>query len=61
MTLPAAPPPPPPAPGDDAPAGTPSTGEQVCPACGGSGRQQDGGACVNCSGTGKVVAGIGGG
>jgi len=54
--------PPPPAPGDEAPAGTPGTGEQVCPACGGSGRQAGGGApCPNCQGTGKVVAGVGGG
>jgi DnaJ-class molecular chaperone len=47
------------APGDEAPAGTPSTGENVCPQCGGSGRigSSD---CPNCQGTGKVIVGIGG-
>jgi hypothetical protein len=48
------------APGDEAPAGTPGTGEKVCPDCGGSGRRA-GGACPTCGGTGKVTAGIGGG
>ena len=43
-----------PAPGDDAPAGTPGTGENVCPVCGGSG-QVEGRACANCQGTGKVI------
>ena len=46
-------------PGDEAPAGTPGTGENVCPACGGSGKQGAGG-CPQCSGTGKVTVGIGG-
>jgi hypothetical protein len=49
------------APGDDAPPGTPGTGEAVCPACGGSGRAAGGGVCPNCEGSGTVVAGIGGG
>lgn len=53
--------PPPTAPGDDAPPGTPGTGEAVCPACGGSGRAEGGGDCSNCQGSGKVNAGIGGG
>jgi hypothetical protein len=45
--------------GDEAPAGTPGTGETVCPKCGGSGRL---GAsdCPECGGTGKVNVGIGG-
>ncbi|MDB5816933.1 MAG: hypothetical protein JWQ11_573 [Rhizobacter sp.] len=46
-------------PGDEAPEGTPGTGENVCPQCGGSG-QFDGKACANCEGTGKVTVGIGG-
>lgn len=46
-------------PGDEAPAGTPGTGEDVCPRCGGSGKL---GAsdCPACGGTGKVTVGIGG-
>ena len=47
------------APGDEAPAGTPSTGESVCPQCGGSGRL-GASSCANCLGTGKVIVGIGG-
>ena len=47
-------------PGDDAPAGTPGTGENLCPRCNGSGRL-DAGLCPECEGTGKVVEGIGGG
>jgi hypothetical protein len=46
-------------PGDEAPAGTPGTGEDVCPSCGGSGRAAHG-ACPVCGGTGKVTVGIGG-
>lgn len=61
MTRTAPTPAPPPAPGDEAPAGTPGTGEKVCPACGGSGRQDGGGTCPSCAGTGKVIAGLGGG
>lgn len=48
------------APGDEAPAGTPGTGETVCPRCGGSGRVQ-GSACPECLGRGKVIHGVGGG
>jgi len=46
-------------PGDEAPLGTPGTGESVCPRCGGSGRL---GAsdCPECGGSGKVNVGIGG-
>lgn len=47
------------APGDEAPAGTPGTGEDICRACGGSGRL-NGSACPECEGTGKVTVGIGG-
>ena len=47
------------APGDEAPAGTPSTGESVCPQCGGTGRI-GAASCPNCLGTGKVIVGIGG-
>ena len=46
-------------PGDEAPEGTTGTGENVCPVCAGSGRE-NGRACVNCGGTGKVIEGIGG-
>ena len=48
-------------PGDDAPAGTPGTGENVCPRCGGSGRVEPGATCPDCGGTGRVNQGIGGG
>jgi len=46
-------------PGDEAPVGTPGTGEDVCPTCGGTG-QADGRTCPECEGTGKVNVGIGG-
>ena len=46
-------------PGDEAPAGTTGTGEDICPDCAGTGRK-DGGACSTCNGTGKVMKGIGG-
>jgi DnaJ-class molecular chaperone len=47
------------APGDEAPAGTPGTGETICPQCGGSGRA-GASSCPTCLGTGKVTVGIGG-
>jgi hypothetical protein len=48
-------------PGGQAPPGTPGTGENVCPVCGGSGRGREPTMrCPNCEGTGKVVVGIGG-
>jgi DnaJ-class molecular chaperone len=47
------------APGDHAPAGTPGTGENLCPACNGSGTL-DGEDCETCAGTGKVIEAIGG-
>ncbi len=46
-------------PGDEAPPGTPGTGENLCRACGGSG-ELDGSPCPTCGGTGKIVEGIGG-
>lgn len=46
--------------GDEAPPGTPGTGEKVCPVCGGSGRKA-GGICPECGGTGRITAAIGGG
>ena len=48
------------APGDEAPAGTPGTGEGLCHDCGGSGRTDDGKPCPTCGGSGKVTVGIGG-
>nr|WP_246368222.1 hypothetical protein [Aurantimonas endophytica] len=47
-------------PGDEAAPGTPGSGENVCPACGGSGQNQ-GEPCLRCLGTGVVLEGIGGG
>jgi hypothetical protein len=47
-------------PGDEAPEGTPDTGDAVCPACSGSGRI-DGSTCSTCAGSGIVTEGIGGG
>ncbi|HSV44758.1 MAG TPA: hypothetical protein VLJ58_03115 [Ramlibacter sp.] len=47
-------------PADQAPPGSPATGEAVCPRCGGSGRQGPA-TCPDCGGTGKVTQGIGGG
>ena len=46
-------------PGDDAPEGTPGTGEGLCRECGGSGRMGDA-SCPSCNGSGKVIVGIGG-
>ena len=48
------------APGDEAEPGTPSTGEDVCPRCIGSG-VSDGEDCPACGGTGLVTEGVGGG
>ena len=48
-------------PGDDAPPGTPGTGEDICPRCKGSGHLEDDKECPDCWGTGKIVEGIGGG
>lgn len=48
------------APGDEAEPGTPGTGEDLCRACGGSGKV-DGKDCPECGGTGKIIEGVGGG
>jgi len=45
------------APGDEAPPGTPGTGEDVCPDCGGRGRL-DGQECNTCLGRGRVIRAI---
>jgi hypothetical protein len=47
-------------PGDEAPAGTPGTGESICRECGGSGRMAEA-PCPSCGGSGKVTTGMGGG
>ena len=47
-------------PGDQAAPGTPSTGENACPNCRGSGRIGRE-PCRQCGGIGKVIEGIGGG
>lgn len=47
-------------PGDEAPAGENSAGENICPVCGGSG-EKDGAQCPHCEGTGRVIEPIGGG
>lgn len=46
-------------PGDEAPAGTPGTGEGICRECGGSGRA-GAAVCRSCNGSGKVTVGVGG-
>ena len=45
------------APGDEAPAGTPGTGEDICPACAGSGRIEAA-ECPTCLGRGRVIKAI---
>jgi len=47
-------------PGDQSTPGTPGSGENLCPACQGSGIC-NGTTCTTCGGTGKVIEGIGGG
>lgn len=47
-------------PGDEAPAGTPGTGEKPCAVCGGSGKDDVGNSCVPCGGSGLITAGVGG-
>lgn len=47
-------------PGDDAPPGTPGTGEAPCPECEGSGKV-NGQPCRNCGGSGTVNKGVAGG
>jgi hypothetical protein len=48
------------APGDEAPRDEPAVGENICPACGGSGRRE-GDPCPECDGTGRVNEAVGGG
>ena len=47
-------------PGDEAPPGTPSAGEDTCPDCQGSGKR-DGQPCPTCDGEGTVIEAVGGG
>ena len=47
-------------PGDEAPAGTPGTGEDICPRCNGRGKTARGDACPEGGGPGRMVRGIGG-
>jgi hypothetical protein len=47
-------------PGDEAPPGTPGTGEDICPECNGRGKTPEGKPCPGCAGTGRVTRGIGG-
>lgn len=47
-------------PGDEAPDGTPGTGDDLCPECHGKGTL-DGKPCVTCAGTGTITRAIGGG
>ncbi len=47
------------APGDEARPGTPGSGEDICPRCGGSG-EIDGEPCEECAGSGRVIRGVGG-
>ncbi len=47
-------------PGDEAPPGERSAGEDVCPRCEGSG-EVDGGKCADCGGTGRIEEAVGGG
>ena len=46
-------------PGDEAPEGTPGTGENICQECGGLGRAGDA-TCPSCQGSGKVIVAVGG-
>jgi hypothetical protein len=46
-------------PGDEAPEGTPGTGQGMCRRCSGTG-EVDGSPCPECQGTGFVTTGIGG-
>jgi RecJ-like exonuclease len=47
-------------PGDEAPPDAPGVGEDICPACKGTGKVEEM-QCTVCGGTGKVLQGIGGG
>lgn len=45
-------------PGDESPARTPGTAENICPDCGGSGKQGTS-DCTRCGGSGKVIVNVG--
>ncbi len=45
-------------PGDEAPPGSPQSGEAVCPDCGGTG-DRAGSPCPACGGTGRITAIVG--
>lgn len=47
-------------PGDEAPPGTPGSGEDLCKRCSGTGKIETE-VCPECNGTGTITAGIGGG
>ena len=47
-------------PGDEAPAGTPGAGENICPDCSGTGRRDGAAPCSTCGGTGRVIEAVGG-
>ena len=46
-------------PGDEVPAGTPQSGEAICPDCVGTGKRRDGKRCTTCEGTGTVTQLVG--
>ncbi|MGE5525962.1 MAG: hypothetical protein ACM3SS_19785, partial [Rhodospirillaceae bacterium] len=46
-------------PGDQAPPGSPQSGERICPRCGGTGKQASGTRCEFCGGTGRVIELVG--
>ena len=46
--------------GDEAPPAEPSSGENVCPACEGSGLCDDE-SCTKCGGSGRINEAVGGG
>ncbi|GAC1322755.1 MAG: hypothetical protein NVS2B16_28020 [Chloroflexota bacterium] len=50
-----------PRPGVDISAGGDSSGENMCPDCGGTGHVSNGQECANCDGTGFVTEAVGGG
>jgi hypothetical protein len=45
-------------PGDQAPPGTPGTGENTCRECRGTGRLEGGEECPTCGGTGIVIEAV---
>lgn len=47
-------------PGDEAPEGTPGTGDDLCLDCHGKGKLE-GKPCATCAGTGTITRAIGGG